>query len=193
MDRFKKWSLLLVALVLTVLVSAEILAEKATDKSNITIRQLEPQTVLYTIYRGGYEGIGKAIGELYALATQKKIWPRGALSCVYLNNPQYISKEHCLTEIRIPVAKEALKQAGTLGEMTDIKELRAMEVAVINKQGMQVNYSALFNELYDGISKMGYRGSDNEWETFAGKAKSMDYMNMKSEIMLPVEKISAKD
>lgn len=111
------------------------------------------------------------------------------MSCVYLNNPEYISAEHCLTEIRIPVAKEALKYAGTLGEMTDIKELRAMEVAVIIKHRMQADYAAVYKGLYNGIAKKGYRASDNAWESFLGENFSGDYAQTKSEIMVPVEKL----
>ena len=189
MSKVKVWSLLLV-LVVTVGITIGIFAEQTQNEPNIVIRQLEPQTVLYTIYRGSYDKMGKAIGSLYALAGQKGIHPRGQMSCVYLNNPEYVSAEHCLTEIRIPVAKEALKYAGTLGEMTDIKELRAMEVAVIIKHGMQVDYAALYKGLYDGIAKKSYRASDNAWESFPSKNFSGDYTQMKSEIMVPVKKLS---
>jgi effector-binding domain-containing protein len=188
MSKVRIWSLLLAA-VLMVIVVAGISAKQTTDKPEIKIRQLEPQTVLYTIYRGGYDKMSKAIGGLYALAGQRGIHPQGQMSCVYLNNPGYISAEHCLTEIRIPVAKEALKYAGTLGEMTDIKELRAMEVAVIIKRGMQVDYAALYKGLYDGIAKKGYRASDDAWESFLGEDSSGDYTQMRSEIMVPVEKL----
>lgn len=187
MSKVRIWSLLL-ATVLMVIVAAGISAEQTTEPK-ITIRQLEPQTVLYTIYRGSYDKIGKAIGSLYALAGQKGIHPQGQMSCVYLNNPEYISAEHCLTEIRIPVTGEGLKYVGTLGEITDVKELRAMEVAVIIKHGMQVEYAALYKGLYDGIAKKGYRASDNAWESFLGENFSGDYAQMKSEIMVPVEKL----
>jgi len=189
MSKVKVWSLLLV-LVVTVGITIGIFAEQTQNEPNIVIRQLKPQTVLYTIYRGNYDKMGQAISNLYALAGKKGVYPHGSLSCAYLNNPEYVSAEHCLTEIRIPVAKEALKYAGTLGEMTDIKELRAMEVAVIIKHGMQVDYATLYKGLYDGIVKKGYRASDNAWESFLGKSISGDYTQMKSEIMVPVERLT---
>jgi effector-binding domain-containing protein len=182
---------LFLAMVVVVISVVGISAEQPTDKPEITIRQLQPQMVLYTIYRGSYEKMGTAIGNLYALAGQKGIIPCGSISCVYLNNPEYVSLEHCLTEIRIPVAKEDLKHTGTLGEMTDIKEIRAMEVAVIIKHGMQVDYAALYKGLYDGIAQKGYRAADNAWESFLGTDFSADYTQMKSEIMVPVKKIAA--
>jgi effector-binding domain-containing protein len=181
---------LLFAMVVVAVSVVGISAEQTIDKPEITIRQLQPQTVLYTIYRGSYDKIGKAIGNLYALAGQKGIIPRGSVSCVYLNNPEYVSSEHWLTEIRIPVDKNALKLAGTLGEMTDIKELRAMEVAVIIKQGVQVDYATLYEGLYNGIAQKGYRASDNAWESFLGTGFSGDYTQMKSEIMVPIKKLS---
>ena len=96
-------------------IAADIYAKSAT-KPAVTIRKVNEQVVLYTIYRGSYDQMGKAIGELYALAGQKGIMPRGPMTYAYLNNPKYVARQHLLTEIRIPVGKEALKSAGTLGK-----------------------------------------------------------------------------
>ena len=187
-------SLLLATLILVVIVSAGISAEQPAEKSRITTRQLESQTVLYTIYRGHYEKIGQTIGNLYATAGSKGIQPGGKLSFVYLNNPEYTPMEHCLTEIRIPVAnaQEALKHTGTLGEMTDIKELPAMEVAVMIKLGMNIDYAAFYKNLYEGIGKMDYRATDNACETFSINSMQTDYSQMKSEIIVPIKKISSE-
>jgi effector-binding domain-containing protein len=166
----------------------EIYAEQEDAKSEITIRKIEPQVVIYTIYRGEYQKIGQPIGNLYSLAMKKQIWPKGSVSLVYLNSPQYVSGEHCLVEIRIPVGKEALKKAGTFGEMTDIKELKAMEVAVIKKPAGQMNYGSLYNSLYKWIAQNGYRNTENACEIFSGIGGA-DYSQMSSEIMVPVEKL----
>jgi effector-binding domain-containing protein len=192
-SKFKVLSLLVVVLVLTTIVTVEIFAEQTDSKSEIAVRKLESQTVLYTIYRGEYQKIGQAIGGLYAQAMKNKIWPRGSLSCVYLNNPQYVSGEHCLVEIRIPVGQEAIKLAGTLGEMTDVKELKAMEIAIMTKPAGQMNYSSLYNSLHIWIARNGYRAADNTCEIFAANAGSMDYAQMKSEIMIPIVKVSPED
>ena len=191
MNRLKTFSLSLV-FVLTV-VTVQIYAEQTTGESDITIRKLESQTVLYTIYRGEYEKIGRAIGSLYALGVKNKIWPRGSLSCVYLNNPQYVSSEHCLTEIRIPVGQEAIKLAGTLGDLTDIKALKAMEIAVVTKPAGQTDLSTVYDSLHAWIAKNGYRAADNACEIFAANAGMTNYAQMKSEIMIPVQKISPMD
>jgi effector-binding domain-containing protein len=195
MNKLKMLSLSIAILILVVIVTAGISAEKTSEKSSITTRQLESQTVLYTIYRGHYEKIGQAIGKLYAIANSKGIQPGGQLSCVYLNNPEYVPMEHCLTEIRIPVAnaEEALKHAGTLGEMTDIKVLPTMEVAVIIKPGTNMDYADFYKVLYNGIAKIGYRASDNACETFSTNTTSIDYSQMKSEIIIPIKKISYED
>ena len=193
MNRFKVLSLLVVVLILTTIVTVEIFAEQSTGKPNITIRKLESQTVLYTIYRGEYEKIGETIGSLYALAIKNKIWPGGSLSCVYLNNPQYISGEHCLVEIRIPVGQEALKLTGTLGELTDVKSINAMEVAVMKKPLGDMDYSSIYRIIYTWIARNDYRATDNACETFATDTGITDYTKMKSEIMIPVAKISPQN
>lgn len=193
MNRLKTLSLLLAILILVVTVTAGISAEKTTDKPNITTRQLESQTVLYTIHRGSYEKMGKTIGSLYALGIKNKIWPRGQLYCVYLNNPKNVSSEHYLIEIRIPVDKEALKLTGTLGEMTDIKTLPAMEVAVAIKSAGQADPGSIYGNLYKWIHKEGYAVSESPREKFLNDAKSGNYAQMKSEIMMPIKKISSEE
>jgi len=169
--------------------AVELFAEQTEDQPKISIRQLEPQTVLYTIFRGGYDKMGPAIGKLYALAATKGIFPRGSLSCVYLNNPEYVSSEHLLIEIRIPVGKEAMELVGTLGEMTDVKTLPAMEVAVAVKPVGQADPGTIYNRLYSWIAKQGYRAADNACETFLTN-NERNYAKMKSEIMIPVKKLS---
>ena len=62
MNRLKLMSLILLVLLSTTIITIGICADQSADESDITIRQLEPQTVLYTIYRGEYQNIGKAIG-----------------------------------------------------------------------------------------------------------------------------------
>lgn len=185
--------MVLLSAVLVIGIAAKLFAEQAVVKPDFSIRKFESQTVLYTIYRGPYETIGKPIGQLYATAAQKKITPCGPLSLVYLNNPystlQDSTEKHCLTEIRIPVDQNAIQQSGTLGEMTDIKTLRAMDVAVMKKQISQTDYSALFKALYKRIAEEGYRSLDNAFEVFSTNMAGGDYTQIKSEIMMPVVKI----
>lgn len=185
--------ILSVVLMLVAVAAAKIYAGQTDEKSEIAVRKIEPQVVLYTIYRGEYQKVGKSIGNLYGLAMKNQVWPKGSISLVYLNNPQYVSSQHCLVEIRIPVAKEALEKAGTLGEMTDIKEIKAMEVAVIKKSPGQMNYSSLYSDIHKWISKNGYRTTENASEIFTGTGIGKDYSKMSSEIMVPVVKLSSED
>jgi effector-binding domain-containing protein len=186
-----KLSLLLMLVIGLMVVSViEISAKTTADKSDFTIREVKQQFVLYTIYRGSYDKTGKAIGRLFALAGHKEITPRGPLSYAYLNNPQQVSSEHWLTEIRIPVGKEALKLAGTLGEMTDVKALPAMEVAVAIKPKGKDDPGPIYDKLFAWILKQGYMGVGGPMETFLnGGTAGQNYAQMKTEIMLPVRKI----
>lgn len=193
MKRSKVWFLLLAVLLTTTIATMGIRAGQAADQPEITIRKVEPQMVLYTIYRGDYDQVGQAIGSLYALAVQNKIWPSGTLYFAYLNNPEHVSEEHWLTEIRIPVKKEALKLAGTLGKMTDIKKLPAMEVAVVTKPAGQADPGLLYTKLATWTLKQGYIVDGGPREKFLTNAKTGDYAQMKSEIMIPVTKNSATD
>ena len=168
-------------------------AAKAEKKepAKISVRKLEAQTVLYTVYRGPYDQIGKAIGELYGLAGKNQIIPRGAVTLVYLNSPAFVLPEHYLTEIRIPVGDEAKKLAGTLGVMTDVKNLRPMEVAVVEKASGDMDYTGIYSRLYGWIAKNGYSTADNMTEVFQSTGGG-SFEQMKSELMLPVNNVTAK-
>jgi effector-binding domain-containing protein len=182
-------TLLLLAAVCLIFVSiVEISATSAGGKSAFTLRRVEEQFVLYTIYRGNYDKAGPAIGKLYALAGSKGVRPIGPMSHVYLNNPRLVTSQHWLTEIRIPVGKEALKLAGTLGEMTDVKALPAMEVVVAVKPKGQSDPAPIYEDLYRWILKEGYIAAEGPIETFLTNTETGNYAQMKTEIMFPVSK-----
>ncbi|MCK4888224.1 MAG: GyrI-like domain-containing protein [Planctomycetes bacterium] len=187
----KKTSIWLVALIVICLAAAStvaISAKSATQESDIFIRKAKEEVVLYTIHRGSYDKIGPVIGNLYALAGKKGISPRGSVYYVYLNNPNQLSSQHWLTEVRIPVSKDALKAAGTLGEMTDIKTLSATDVAVAVKPQGQADPSGIYNKLYAWISKEGYITTDSAREVFLTNVMSGNYAMMKTEIIIPIQK-----
>jgi effector-binding domain-containing protein len=168
--------------------TVELFAEANGTGSDFTIKKLEAQTVLYTVYRGPYEGIGSPVGELFGTAMQKNIKPNGPIALVYLNNPQGTSREHYLVEIRIPVDANALQQAGSLGPMTDIKTLNAATYAVMKRQAGDMDYEAFYHKLYDRITKEGYHRMDNAIEVFTDVGMGGNYSQMKTETMVPVIK-----
>lgn len=183
-------SLLLTAVVLMVASAAAISAKTASGKSAFAIRKVEEQVVLYSIYRGSYDKVGAAIGKLFAMAGSKGITPRGPISFVYLNNPQYVAPQHWLTEIRVPVGKETMKHAGTLGEMTDVKAVLAVELAVAVKPEGQADPGPIYERLFTWIYKAGYVHIEDPMERFLTSASTGDYARMKSEIMVPVSKLT---
>jgi effector-binding domain-containing protein len=187
MGKMKVWFVLLLLVCLTI-TAVRICAESPKDQSAFTIREVEPQVVLYTIHRGSYEQAGKAIGKLYELAGRKGIPPCGWAFFVYLNNPQNVSSEHWLTEIRIPVAKDALRLTGTLGKMTDVKELPAIKVAVAVKQIGQADPGYVYKNLGAWILKQNYIAVGSPCEKFLTNAATGNYADMKSEIMIPIRK-----
>lgn len=182
-SKMKIWFMLLA------LCSVGMAANSATDKSGFSIRETQEEVVLYAIYRGDYSKIGPVIGNLYALAGKKGISPRGSAYYVYLNNPNQVSSQHWLTEIRIPVSKDALKAAGTLGDMTDIKILPAAKAAVAVKPQGLADPNGIYSQLYTWIYKEGYTACDSPREAFLTDSMSGNYAQMKTEIMIPIQKL----
>jgi len=60
--------LVLLLVVVVAAVTVELFAEQDSSNSDFSIKKSEAQTVLYTVYLGPYENVGKPIGELYGLA-----------------------------------------------------------------------------------------------------------------------------
>ena len=192
MTKTRIWLVALIVICLTVISVVAISAQPLTKKdSGIAVRKIEEEVVLYTIHRGSYDKIGMVIGNLYALAGKEGISPRGSAYFVYLNNPNQISSQHWLTEVRIPVSKDALKAAGTFGGMTDIKMLPAMEMAVAIKPKDQADPGPVYDSLYTWIVKQGYIPSGSPREVFLTNSMSGDYSMMKTEIMIPIQKLPA--
>lgn len=193
----KKKITIAVILSLIMLVVAAVVAQRTSDpdstQSELSIRTVPAQTVLYTIVRGHYQKTGQAVGALYALAGQKGLRPMGSPTYTYLNNPKLVSSEHWLTEIRIPVGDDALKLAGTLGDMTDVKQIPTVTVVVAVKPAGVPDPASIYEEIFTWLYKNGYRAADSPSEVFLANVASGDYAQMKSEIMMPVENSSGCD
>lgn len=182
-----------IILILSVIVAAEIVCiagicirdSKAASRQDVTIRQVGPQVVLYTIYRGHYERIGPAIDKLYKFADARGLYPTGPVSTGYLNNPQTNSPEHWLIEIRIPVAADAMEFAGKLGEITDVKLLPAMKIAAAVKPEGQADPELAIRSLYSWINQSGYRIAGGMWQTVLYN-EADDYSEMRTEFMIPI-------
>ncbi len=187
MGNWKVWSSASAAALAMVVAGA--LAAAEAGQPAVTIRKAPEQVVLYTLYRGPYDGVGPVIGKLMMQAGQKGIAPQGNISFAYLNNPGLTTKEHNLVEIRVPVGQAALKLAGTLGEFTDVKALPAMDLAVIVKPKGVSDPTQLRAQLAAWIHDNGYEAVDACSETFLGMGGG--YADMESEIAYPVRKLAA--
>jgi effector-binding domain-containing protein len=163
---------------------------RAEPASNITIRDIGPQAVLYTIHRGHYETVGYSVEKLYQLAESKGLYKKGPVYTGYLNNPHTQSPDHWLIEVRIPVSAVAMKLSGTLGSMTDVKILPAMKVAAAVKPKGQDNPETTISSLYSWIAKRGYRVAGDLWQSVPGD-KQDNYTHMETEFMIPIESPAA--
>jgi effector-binding domain-containing protein len=163
---------------------------QAEPISNVTIRDIGPQAVLYTVHRGHYETVSSTMNKLHKLADSKGMCVTGPVFTGYLNDPRIQLPEHWLIEVRIPVSPDAMKFAGTLGKMTDVKILPAMKVAAAVKPPGQDNPETTICSLYSWIKKHGYRIAGGLWQS-APCDKANDYAQMRTEFMIPIESPTA--
>jgi DNA gyrase inhibitor GyrI len=173
---------------LIVLVAATAGAHETSASTKVTVRTLEPQTVLYTIHRGSYWTLGEAFGRLYGLAMSKDLQPTSETMSVHLNNPQGLAPAHWLTEVRIIVPKSALRHAGTLGSLTDIKTVPEVKVAVAVKPAGVKTPEKIGRDLYAWIYQHGYASIDAPMQRVIGGSKTHNYTQMEVEMLVPVAK-----
>ena len=159
--------------------------EKKID-AGFQIQTQTAQTVLYTVYRGPYEQCGQAISELFALAGKNQVRPIGALTFAYLNNPTTVKPQHLLTEIRIPVSGDTLKLQGTLGAMTDVKEIPEMKVVIAKKPAGTEDPSQIYSALTKWVYEHGYMVVDSPIEQMG---MVPNYKDMETTIALPIERV----
>lgn len=181
---------LLAGIVIVVAAAASVVT--GADKSEVSVREVPAQVVLYTLHRGPYETVGQTIGGLFGQAMQNGMFPRGAMTLVYLNNPGLVSPEHYLTEIRIPVGEAALQKAGTLGEFTDVKRLPGMEMAVVQKPKGVEDPTSIRAGLSAWVQENGHVAIDSCVEKMQSQGPVGTYAEMETEIMFPIRKLPAE-
>lgn len=177
-----------VLVTLMVLVVTTVSAHETCNNTKVTVRTLEPQTVLYTIHRGSYWKLGEVFGRLYGLATSKGLQPSGGGMSVHLNNARGLAAEHWLTEVRIDVPKSALSHAGTLGPVTDIKTVPKVKVAVAVKPAGEKTPDRNYKALYTWIYQNGYVAVDAPMQRVIGGSQTHDYTQMEVELLVPIMK-----
>jgi effector-binding domain-containing protein len=190
----------IIVLILSLIILTEIVciaglcACKGRDqnKTDVTIRDMPQQTVLYTIYRGDSYQVGYAISKLYALAHEKGISPLGPVSTCRLNSPLLEEDDHGLIEIQIPVEENAIKQAGTLGDMTDVKVLPAMRVAVAVKPEGDGDPTEVIANLFSWINEKGFVVKGRMRQIVLGGSKG-SYHNLRTEFIIPIEELPEKN
>jgi DNA gyrase inhibitor GyrI len=185
--RIVKWLYVIVIAELIIIAGIWMHDSMAQDTSDVQVRQLPPQTVLYTIYRGRYDMIGEAMNRLYDVARRRGLCPCGPISTGYLNDPTTVAPEHWLIEIRLPVDDGAISLAGMLGPMIDVKRLVAMKVAVAVKPQGRSDPSRAIESLQSWINSNGYVTVDRLWQTIVTN-KTGNYSQMETEFVLPIEK-----
>lgn len=177
------------ALALTAAVAGGLLAANPPEPS-FEIRKTAESVVLYTIHRGSFDQVGSTIQELMAMAVPKGLIPTGPISFMYLTNMELTPSADWLTEIRVPVGDDALKLAGTLGKFTGVMRLAPVDVVVATKPEGLADPGPIYRKLYPWLLENGYVPVEGPREQFLTNAKTNDYSKMKTEIMIPVRKVT---
>jgi hypothetical protein len=170
---------------------AQVGAQSEGKDIPVAIKRVEPQVVLYTIYRGDYDGVAQAIMNLFAVAGQKGLPLNGPLMFAYLNSPTVAPAGHQLIEIRLPVGAKGLELAGTLGDYTDVKRMPALEVAAIAKPAGVADPAPLHSRLMDWAIQTGRAPLEFPCEVFLTQGGG-DYASMETELRLTLAVVAGE-
>ncbi|MHC4266643.1 MAG: hypothetical protein ACYSUK_12055, partial [Planctomycetota bacterium] len=109
---------------------------------------------------------------------------------VYLNDQKEVPSKHWLTEVRLDARKDAVEHVGKLGEWIDIKEIPAYQAAAAIKQLGVADPGPIYDKLYSWIFEHGYVPTGRPIENFLLGSTNAKYEDVKSEITIPVKKLS---
>ena len=183
--------IIVLAWMMLCLCSRALCAQQTPDPDQVSIRTVPSQTVIYAVVRGSYDKLGETFGRLYGLIGSSGLKPVDTAVSVHLNNPKTTAKEHWLTEIRIPVDDTAIKLAGTLGPMTDVKTVPQMSVAVGLKHKGSADPGDVIHRVYQWALQNGYSPSEAPMQRVISDTQTHDYSQMEVEILVPVIRMSA--
>jgi effector-binding domain-containing protein len=79
---------------------------EAKAESNIKIKEIPAQQVLYTMHKGPYREVGPAYTALFQYAKEKGYVPLGCPMEIYLNDPSKVEESEFLTEVQQPIKKK---------------------------------------------------------------------------------------
>jgi hypothetical protein len=159
------------------------------SEGRLTTRTMEAQVVIYTIHRGSHDSLRESVDRVLALARERGIRVRGAVTFEFLAYSDLIGNEHYLTEVRAPVGLEALDQAGTFEPYEGVKAVGEVEVAVMRKPQGADNREELVEEFRSLVHSNGYVAVGNVFERFLTGASR--YADMQSEFCVRIARPDA--
>jgi effector-binding domain-containing protein len=180
---------ILIIVIVTCIVACAAKDEDAKDE--VKLKSYKSKLVLYTVCRGGNKKVGHAARDLYFLAEEKIIRLLSSPTYVYLNDREGLPSKHWLTEIRLDARSDAIEHAGKLGEWIDIKEIPAYQAAAAIKDKGVADPGPVYDKLYSWIFEHGYVPAGRPIENLLLGTTNSKYENIKSEITIPVKKLSA--
>lgn len=154
------------------------------------IRFMPPMTVAYTVHKGPYPGIGKAMGGLISWIGRKGLDVMGSPAFLYHKDPSNAkSPAEYVTEIQYPVASPLADVAGNEG--FGVKKSNGTEIAVQVAMGPYEKAGEGYKKLAAWISRQGYViTGPASMATYSDPTKTAPDKLM-SEIFFPVVKKGA--
>ena len=126
-----------------------------TSHIEVTIKQIEAQTVAYADRKGPFDQIGSVIGELFAWMGKKGYIPDGPPGGFYFNSPEEVAPAELLWELYCPLAGEVpITEPGAEG--IGVKKIEPREVAATIHKGPMEKIGQVYPDFASWIEANGY-------------------------------------
>lgn len=136
--------------------------------AKIKIKKTKPYRLAYMEHVGDYGSIpyDKYFSQLYGWAKEKKARPGFRPIGIYYDTPEQTPPERCRSEIGIPTRGMPISEGNI-----KIKEMPAMEVAIIKHAGPAKEYSKTYGILNEWMAQTGYEWAGPAMEVYTKKPK----------------------
>lgn len=165
----------------------------------ITVRDLDEETVLYTIHEGTYESAIDSIERLQQIRDENGWSSSGDFGYfLYLNDPEPGREEDRLIEIRLPVEPAALAAADAIQSeasanglgTTGVKQVWPARVASVPKRAGVSDPTPLWDDVYAYAESVGLDSSLGPIERFdgiSGIPATCAYNELETELMVGIQ------
>jgi effector-binding domain-containing protein len=163
------------------------IALQAAQSGSVSLQKVEPFSYFFLRYKGSFDQIQNAIGQLVQEMQMQNVVPAGPLMGIYYNGPEEVKPEQLEWEIGFPVTPQALIQPPL-----QKKEWNYIDVASCLHTGPYEKTSETIRKMLEWMDANGYAVAGPIMERYMDmNPAELKPEQLKTEIWIPCKKKGA--